>query len=121
MKTLFQTLLVITASIGLSQAEITDDTMRGLQGWAAEKLTIEVFKASKAWRPDGSRHTVEAKVTAVTASASGFKVGDKIEICYHITKAPGSYPNSFKKGESYKACLRLDEDVAGRGTFEAVK
>ena len=128
MKTLFQTLLVLAASIGLAQAEITDDTMRGLQKRAAEKIEIEVLKTSKLPLPGGAKYKIQAKVTKVTESASGLKVGDEIDIRYHTSMAPGSYPNSVKKGESYKAYLRLEpekkkhyEDVAGRGTFMAVE
>ena len=127
MKTLLHLILSLAASIGLANAEITDDTMRGLQASATERIEIEVLKASKSWRPGGSFHKVHAKVTAVSASASGLKVGDKIAIHYHVSKAPGSYPRTVEKGKLYKAYLRLDPDKkdktygssAGRGTFVA--
>ena len=129
MKTLTFLMLALIGSLAIAKAEISDENMRGLQARAAEKIEIEVLKASRLPLPGGAKHKVEGKVTKVTESASGLKVGDKIVIRYHTSMAPGSYPNKVEKGKRYKAYLRLDpkrddktyEDVAGRGTFMAAE
>ena len=128
MKTMLCTLFTLTASILISRAEITDKTMGRLQETSSEKLTIKVQKITENRLMGGIKYTLEAKVTAVTESATDLKVGDDIVIRYRVSKAPGSYPGKVEEGKSYMAYLSFDpkrgdqvyDSAAGRGTFMAV-
>jgi len=101
--------LLIIAGIQAAFGELSPDAYKRMQDKAPEHLQIRILSVNTQDEKDGSQVIAEAKVTAVTRSASHLKLGDVIRISYfHGTRlAPGSSPVPLLvQDQSYQAFLR---------------
>ncbi len=128
--------VALVASCLAASGAIPIETEREFQAKAPEKLEIEVTKVRRLPLVGGVatiRITAEARVTAVTESATGLEVDDVIEIRYEVPAVPipGAPPSVVRRDRSYAAYLRVADaevDEGGRryqpaahsGTFEPI-
>jgi hypothetical protein len=122
-------ILLVTVLVTASQAEMSRAIYKEMQTKAPEFLEIEVLSVETAKVADEIVVDIEAKITGVTRSKSGIKVGDVIHVHYarqtKVLAGPSPVPILEKK-KKYPAFLarasgKNYEPAAGGRSFEAIE
>ena len=122
-------ILLVVLFVPASQAEMSPAVYKQMQKNAPEFLEIEVLSAKTTAAADEMMVDVDARVTRVTRSKSGLKVGNVIHISYSrrtkLLAGPSPAP-LLEKNKKYPAFLARPhetsyEPAAGGKSFEILE